>query len=239
MGNSTSQSSTQIMELSNTILNSSRQYCIQSCVNTRDGFTVTIIGADVGKLNAAQYCAIQGNGCKLHASVDTSLDNSLKALSKQTDLAEDDLFSFDFGSSTTQNAYIKQQVRNSISNVLTSMCKAPASSTDDNVNVVIEDSTTGDIDLSQHSSNVNNSCFIENVAKTKVKNELISTIEQTIVKGSIFLWILIIVAAVVCLVVVGFVVVTLTRGGTRIAEAVAETKKEQAIAKALRGVKYK
>jgi hypothetical protein len=230
------------MNLSNTILNKSRQLCIQSCTADRKGFSLSIVGSDVGDIDASQVCVLQGNGCKLRASLDTALDSTLDAFSKQTDLEENDPLNFSIGDSTSQSAVTKQTIKNVISNTMDSICKAPATVSGENANVVIISSSVGTIDLSQRSTNTNNNCYIENTARSNIKNKIISKIEQTIVKGSILLWVLICIVAVIGLIVIGIVLVVMFKTGGVIAEKVAETQKAKAQAKAMgvsRGVSYK
>lgn len=225
----TSEYSSQVMKVSNNILSKSTSLCIQSCSNTRNDFSLTIIGSNIGTIDASQYCIVQGNGCKLLASLDTTLQNTLTAMSTLKDLEESDLLTALSGisSDTSVSASTDQEVRNNISTVMSSMCRTGPTNTDNNTTFIAIGDNIGTVDLSQRGSDTDNNCFIENNARTNVKNNLLSKIEETIFKGSIFMWIIIMVAAVIAIIVIGIVVVLVAAVGAKAASSGMKSAKAQ------------
>lgn len=175
MGNSTSQSYTNIQDVQNNIVQSATSYCKISVNNDFSNNTVIFIGGS-GNITFSQQANIDNATCNMTTALDASIENILESISKQDATAKGG-FSINW-SSIDEDISIYQYVKNSVTQIMTSECNISASNSANNNYFYVED-RAGDFYFNQNASVTNATCNMNSAASAEVYNKTSSEGDQT------------------------------------------------------------
>lgn len=208
MGNNTSVAIRSNQDISNGMLQESKQECEANCTNTMTNTTVVTIGGS-GNADIKQECSITGISCIMKASFDTQIENVLKSMLAQSSSSMSG-FSLDF-SNISQEVSLNQVIRNQVTQIMSSSCNFNSENTMQNLYFYTQDHT-GNFSLSQSGAVSNSSCNMDNVAKISTYNTAIADVSQKTSIVNIFSMIFIVI--IVCCVMGAIVIIVfLLTGG--------------------------
>lgn len=209
MGSSTSQQLASNQTVVNSMLQVSRQSCSARCSNDISGLTVIVIGG-TGDINITQECKLTDINCIMTTTLDTQIENILKAMAQQNTSAMNG-FTLDW-TNINQSVDLYQYLQNSITQMMDSSCTFEAGNTATGLYFYVQD-RNGNLNLSQSASITNSTCNMNNVAKAVTYNDATTDTRQTATITNIFG--LIIIAVIIMIVIVGIVIIVfLLSGGT-------------------------
>ena len=201
MGSSQSSTSKQTQTVTNNIIQESSQTCSNTVSNTITNTDIIIKNSTTGNIDLNQTASISDIGCVMKSTLDTNVSNILDSMTQQTSTAPSGLaFSWN---NISENSNIAQLIENSITQIQTSACNTTATNDITDTFIYVENSTTGNIGLSQNASISNSQCNIENLATAVVANDATASTTQksTITSMGTMIIIAIIICAIIAAVV--------------------------------------
>ena len=197
-------------DLSNSILQSTTNYCEISCTNQFNGNNLVIDG-QVGNFTVSQVCIIKDSSCQIKSTLNSTIDNTINNIIKQVAEADASLGILSPGNKVENKVDLANIIHNSSSQILSSTCVIDSRNTINNNNIVIRNIKC-DITYAQSSAVTSSSCVIDNTTDSIVKNTVSNTVDQTAKIQTLFS--LIIPVLIVAIIVGGIVTIAVMVGGT-------------------------
>lgn len=174
MGGDTEVSANYQNTFSTNVLQVSNQKCDIACVSTFNNNTVIIIGGS-GGVSISSTCTITDASCQLKATLDSSIENVIDNILKQTSQA---MSGFDLTwHHVEQSTDMTNVVQNSVSQIMNSTCAITATSNMNN-NFIYIQNRDGPISLSSSASVSASTCSMDNYAKASATTSATNQAEQ-------------------------------------------------------------
>ncbi|MBL4662036.1 MAG: hypothetical protein JKY22_00345 [Flavobacteriaceae bacterium] len=157
-------------ELQNDILQVTEENCHAKCTNYDGGGTVIIDGTNIkGDLDIVQQCTASAS-CTMNQTLQSQVEDIMSSISKQSQKSEQSFINFTI-SNQADVSEIKQNITNSITQIMQSSCQATSDNIQkDNIVILRNDTVGGDFTLGQKGSASSN-CILNNVAKQVLFNK--------------------------------------------------------------------
>lgn len=197
-----SNNSTEILNQTNQILQSSSESCLGQCTANQSGNEVIISGSKIGNLNFNQQCPASAS-CIMNSTLDTNVSDIMSAMADQEAVTQLGLLNMNF-SNTSNNLDIQESITNQITQIMQSTCQATSDVNQYDNMIVLKNSTAGDISISNSGSATAN-CTMTNTARAVVFNQQTAKSSQKAKRESVLA--MIVIAIVIGIIAIGGLVV--------------------------------
>lgn len=211
-GNSSKSYASFNQSVNNSIFHHLSQDCIADVDNNIEGVTIIIVNSKItGGIRFNQLSNAYAS-CTMEQTVDNTLTNAISAISSQSTDVQNSLISFS-PTSTETRLEIEQRIKNQITQILSSSCRATIRKGVKNVTVyAVNTNIAGDIEFTQtgDSSAV---CAMNNSSRLALFNQILAEGKMTTSITSLFSFIGLIAVAVTVFIVLGVTVYFIMKKG--------------------------
>jgi cytoskeletal protein CcmA (bactofilin family) len=188
MGSSVSQEIVENQNVTNNVLQSARNTCVNVCktIDTNLLIDVEAGGVVEGDIGIKETCVVTGATCILKNTMDTSISSVLSSIASQKQADEAGIFAIDFGN-YNQSTNINQNIRNNISQMVSNNCKNIVESEKTNPTIIISGVVKGNVLVGDDLSASGAQCLITNVESEKVTNSEKAEATQSLIHISPFM----------------------------------------------------
>lgn len=220
MGSFQSNTATAIEDLQNNILQVTEENCHAKCSNYDGGGTVVIDGTTIkGDLDIVQQCTATAS-CTMNQTLQSQVQNIMSAIAAQSQKSEQSFINFTLAAQANSSE-IKENITNTITQVMESACQATSSNIQqDDIVILRNDTVGGNFFLGQKGS-ANANCVLNNVAKQVLFNQQQAKQDQTQKVENVFA---IIAIAIVIILVLAAIFVFIIIGPKGIKEVTKEVE---------------
>lgn len=179
MGTDTSTTSIVVLEVVNSVTQTSVSSCEVSCNQDQSGNTVIISpGANTGNISFTQACVINDASCTINTNLESEIENILESTLEQTAAATKSVIGLTYNSTKCVNK-MEQVIGNQVQQLISNTCTIESNQTmNSNYLYVGQGSEVGNISFAQTSTLSNVDCTMDNSGKSTSYNEETSEVEQ-------------------------------------------------------------
>ena len=202
MTTNVSNSSSEILRSTNSILQVSNESCLSQCTADTSGNTIIVSGVKAKDFNFNSVCQSSAS-CVMNSSLDTSVQNIMKAMADQTAVTQLGLLNFNM-SNTSNSVNIEQDITNQITQVMNSTCQSTSTSINDNNIFIFKNSSLDNFGIGA-SGTASSNCVMTNTARAVAFNEQTASSSQSAKRESVLA--MIVIAIVIGIIAIGGLVV--------------------------------